>query len=1174
MADMNDDEIEEKYDSETTEVDDIGAEDNTQLQQEPSAISPEPTQIDLTENDTPLTLTLTPTLTPRRSARSRTANEHYSESMFELSGRRQQVRESPPLVRQSRARTVSLSPPVLPSIPATHLPHTLLSTYSDEQLPILYNAPRVERRVPQSCIPLWVQATAMYLTDYQHARATDDEARATNALWQFMTLPARTMRLMRGGRRKRHRNIFRIRDRLLDIISGRNDHSAPGLRKAMRDRIISTAAPTEAAIDDAAMTRVARFVADGYLRKAKQALKSTQPLAPTADVEILKQLKTLHPQRTQAPPPLPLAATDYILTKSEMRLFVRDVIAMDNGTSGGPSQWTGHMLRVLTDNSECMRGLMCIINDIINGKVPTAARDLVTSSHLVAARKGDGRNGIRPIAIGEVLYRLASRCVNSAVLPHVGANLLNQYGVGDRNGTAQLAHQLQVRTSDETSPKAAITLDLRNAFNECDRRKVVEAAYDEPEMSRAWKLIDYGYASPTRLWMHNASGRVHSIDSLKSSQGVRQGDPMSPLLFALAWDKYVMRKVAEEFSDEGVSVVSYLDDTTIVAPVDIIFDVYRSVVAHAKEVSLHIQQAKCAFMYLHDAVHRPSQEAQAIIDRNVIPRVESLTVVGVPIGKRNDSFNAILQKRLDGLRPIFSRLKHGRLSRQAAFLLLRSCAQRQLDYLLRAVRPQAIDKFAAEFDAIVLDSAVDLLELHDSRSSTLPHDKLAMEQFYHALSSGGFGLRRATDTSPFAFLSAHVAAVREQPAIWQDISTDCPSSYRRLLDAVAECMDVVRERATTTGYDDANGRAFILQQRALLDKLLPTQPHSLSQPLQLPTLAAFYKKTGRDTTMDHLQTSLTRLGNNARFYAFRHPQSTSIRALSQPIREGYCTHMVHLTRPYAGRWLCVIPRDETTFMRDQQFIAAARIRLYLPARATMAEHCGCDRFTNEPGAYAIDPIHALSCQRTRGRELTERHDSVVDSTAAAFRACGVQVHVEARGHDHETDKRPDIFGVINGVPTYIDVGIVHPSAKSYRKEPIGAVADKYAAMKIVKYRPLAMRRNGVVLPMIAESSGGFGQHALNLLADLRRCASENAAIASPQVIVNNFLDAVAIGIQRGNALAVRRSVEMTQRDEYRRRVVSRNHRTAVTTVTRSTSLGIPNYLRSGIATVRRSLSLQ
>jgi hypothetical protein len=93
-----------------------------------------------------------------------------------------------------------------------------------------------------------------------------------------------------------------------------------------------------------------------------------------------------------------------------------------------------------------------------------------------------------------------------------------------------------------------------------------------------------------------------------------------------------MRKVAEDFRDDDVSILSYLDDKTIVAPVDIIFDVYRSIVAHAKEVSLHIQRSKCAFMYLHDDVHRPSQEAQAIIDNNIIPRSDALTVLGIPIG--------------------------------------------------------------------------------------------------------------------------------------------------------------------------------------------------------------------------------------------------------------------------------------------------------------------------------------------------------------------------------------------------------------------------------------------------------------------------------------------------------------------------------------------------------------
>jgi len=392
-----------------------------------------------------------------------------------------------------------------------------------------------------------------------------------------------------------------------------------------------------------------------------------------------------------------------------------------------------------------------------------------------------------------------------------------------------------------------------------------------------------------------------------------------------------------------------------------------------------------------------------------------------------------------------------------------------------------------------------------------------------------------------------------------------------LLDAVTECMDMVRARATTD-FSDADAREFNLQQRTLLDTMLPPQSHSLSHSLQLPTLATFYKKTGSDTTMDHLQTALTRLGTNARYFAFRHPQSTSIQALSQPIRAGYCTHVNLLTPPHAGRWLRVIPKDETTTMPDGLFTGAARIRLYLPARAAIAEHCSCDRFTNDPGAYTIDPIHALSCQRTRGVEITFRHDLTVDNVATTLRECGVIVHVEASGHDDETNKRPDIFAVINGVPTYIDVGVVHPSAKSYRTLPPGVVADRYGATKIAKYRTLAEERGGVILPFIVESSGGYGQHALNLLADIRRCAGEDAAIASPKEVVNRFLDSVAIGIQRGNALAVRRSVEATQRDEWRRRIVSRNHNRAAATATRSVSLG--NLVRSGIASVARTLSLQ
>ena len=92
-----------------------------------------------------------------------------------------------------------------------------------------------------------------------------------------------------------------------------------------------------------------------------------------------------------------------------------------------------------------------------------------------------------------------------------------------------------------------------------------------------------------------------------------------------------------------------------------------------------------------------------------------------------------------------------------------------------------------------------------------------------------------------------------------------------------------------------------------------------------------------------------------------------------------------------------------------------------------------------------------------------------------------------------------------GRPTVIEIGIVQPSAKSYRTELPGVVADKYGAKKVAKYRLLVEERDGVILPFIVESGGGYDHDAINLLTDIIHLPGEQGAMTAPKTIVQQFV---------------------------------------------------------------------
>ena len=831
-------------------------------------------------------------------------------------------------------------------------------------------------------------------------------------------------------------------------------------------------------------------------------------------------------------------AADQRLTDRDLDFFIREIKRIDNGSVGGPSQWTGHMLRVLTVDSQCMKSLMSLVCDIINGKVPAASRPFITASHLIALYKDDEHSNVRPIAIGEVIYRLASRIITREAILRAKPLLRNQHGIGEKNGTAQVVHQLQTCLADSSSPKAAITLDIRNAFNECSRKQMMTTVYSHNELDCIWKFVNFSYSAPTPLWTRDEIGQFHSTPGLQSKQGVRQGDPLSPLLFAVTWQK-VIEKTKMEFKYDGVDILSYLDDTTIVAPIDTVFAVHDSIVANAREMGLYIQPSKCGFIYLHENTRPPSQLTTERIETHEIPRSDVITVLGTPVGVQGDDYAEVLRLRLDLQRPIFKRLLHPKLPKQMSFMLLRACIQQQLDYLLRVIPPSIMAPYADQFDSLVFDTAIDILGVNDIHEVNRPLNSFAREQLYLPIREGGCGLRRAADHKHIAFLSAHIASICDNQETWENIHVNYPHAHRLLMQIVTDCVKDTRHRVLTIPQDgDAVNKNFQQKQRQQFELLLPWAPaHDMDGIIDFPSLLRFFRKDGdHNSGTYHLQTSLTRLVNSSRLFALRHSKSNVMVQISQSIREGHTAHFNSLSNPHAGRWLYAIPRSGRTTLSDSFYICAMRTRLYLQGNTRRLNLCNCQSFVDRIGVYDDDPIHALSCPLTRSRQLSMRHDLVKIAIATALRRSGAVVELEPTNFDHDKNKRPDILAVINDVPTFIDVGIVNPAAKSHRQRKLLEAVNAYGRVKIAKYTRLVEDNDGIIIPFIVECSGGYGDHARYIVDDIKQLAGSQAAAYAPSDIIRDLLDEVAIAVQKGNALAIKRSFEATVLSNWRRGV--------------------------------------
>ena len=537
--------------------------------------------------------------------------------------------------------------------------------------------------------------------------------------------------------------------------------------------------------DDKAARRANRLITAGHTRRAAQTLHSTATMADLTQPAVREAVQLLHPPlpADSVLPRLPADAEQIILEDGDD--IKRIIRSSDNGSAAGPSGWTGGLLAALIESDLCRLGIVALLKDILNGAIPDAARQYLLASRLVAITKPDS-DSLRPIAVGELFYRLAAVIAGSRA-GAAAAQLLapHQHGVGVTSGAERIVHSMQHSLTDRTVRRAALKVDISNAFNSCDRALMLRKLYATPELSSLYRIADLAYSAPSTLLLQRCDGQ-----SIQSSNGVRQGNPLACLLFCL----YMRELYAELAAEADVTLYGFVDDLHIVGTPAEVVKALTALQRLLPGVSLRCNTAKSCLAYFHDdSAPLPASLLRTLAEQDIAIQHDWMEVMGAAVGRDAEAVKQgldCLAARDSGSEAFFRRLQSPGLLVHSALLVLRQCAVPKLNFLLRCSPPECIAEQAAHFDHALVTDACDKLELRcDERTAEVK------QRLRQRLKDGGFGLKSAVQTSPAAY-TASVAAARDTAVFAPFCDAACPLPADTLLHGwLTDSLTRLREAA-------------------------------------------------------------------------------------------------------------------------------------------------------------------------------------------------------------------------------------------------------------------------------------------------------------------------------------------------------------------------------------------
>lgn len=381
---------------------------------------------------------------------------------------------------------------------------------------------------------------------------------------------------------------------------------------------------------------------------------------------------------------------------------------------------------------------------LLKGCLPPSWR---LSRTVLIPKEGDRKNANnwRPITISNALQRLFHRLLVSRLNVAIQSNS-NQRGFRDIDGT--LANTLILESYMKNSSERRrgyniISLDLRKAFDSVSHQSIYRALNRHGVDPVTTEYIRQSL-SGTRTTI--AVGRLSSRP-ITIQRGVKQGDPLSPLLFNMVLDELLdsldssgrgatiqdgIRCTAMAFADDLILMDDKEEKLTFsLSDAEIFFERRGMAINPTKSSAVSSIFTRGNMVFRTKPIFRASGRA--------IPMVGHLNTMKY-LGHRF-STTGCLKPTMGALPVWLSRLSAASLKPSQKYILLRDFVIPRLMYGFQS--PKITGKILRDADSLIKNHAKRMLHLH----------KHTPDPYIHAsIRDGGLGLPNLRWTIPFIFL--------------------------------------------------------------------------------------------------------------------------------------------------------------------------------------------------------------------------------------------------------------------------------------------------------------------------------------------------------------------------------------------------------------------------------------